>query len=205
GRSVGIDVVPMNPDGSATANGQIGIRPPRQGRFVQHYSVAESIELGVRGTAAMVVSVYRGMWLTVSRFFYYHEYVGGPLFIAQAASEAARQGLDSYLQLLALMNIAIMAFNLMPVPVLDGGHIMLAFLEAIRRQAISARAYARFQQVGLVVMATLLVLFLVNDPWRVLQRQRAIGRASETTQTTPTPVQRRNSAPEEKTVAPTPP
>ena len=204
GRRVDIDVVPMNPDGSVAAHGQIGIRPPREGTFVERYGLGESIELGVRGTAAMIASVYRGMWLTISRFFYYHEYVGGPLFLAQAASEAARQGLDSYLQLLALINIAIMAFNLMPVPVLDGGHVTLALLEAVRRQGISARTYARFQQVGLVVMATLLVLILVNDPWRVLQRQRALGRASATIQETAKTAPR-NPAPEEKTVAPTPP
>ena len=204
GRRVDIDVVPMNPDGSVAAHGQIGIRRPREGTFVERYGLGESIELGVRGTAAMIASVYRGMWLTISRFFYYHEYVGGPLFLAQAASEAARQGLDSYLQLLALINIAIMAFNLMPVPVLDGGHVTLALLEAVRRQGISARTYARFQQVGLVVMATLLVLILVNDPWRVLQRQRALGRASATIQETAKTAPR-NPAPEEKTVAPTPP
>ena len=53
-------------------------------------------------------------------------------------------------------------------------------------------------------MATLLVLILVNDPWRVLQRQRALGRASATIQETAKTAPR-NPAPEEKTVAPTPP
>ena len=63
------------------------------------------------------------MWLTVSRPLYYREYLGGPLFIAQAASQQARRGLDSYLQFLAMINIAVMAFNLLPIPILDGGHI----------------------------------------------------------------------------------
>src|SRR5207247_8385816 len=111
------------------------------------------------------------------RPLYYREYVGGPLFIAQAASQQARRGLDSYLQFLAMINIAIMAFNLLPMPVLDGGHILLALIEAVRRQAISARSYLRFQKVGLVVMGTLVVLILANDPLRMVQRQRAIDKA----------------------------
>ncbi len=67
-----------------------------------------------------------------------------------------------------------MAFNLMPLPVLDGGHILLAVIQAIRRQAMSAKAYLAFQQVGLVVLGTLLVIVLANDPWRVVQRLRAL-------------------------------
>src|SRR5207244_3400625 len=85
---------------------------------------------------------YGGMWLTISRPLYYREYLGGPLFIAQEASQQARRGLDSYLQFLALINIAIMAFNLLPIPVLDGGHMLLAVIEGIRRQSLSARAVA---------------------------------------------------------------
>ena len=103
-----------------------------------------------------------------------------------------------------MINIAIMAFNLMPLPMLDGGHILLALLEAVRRQAVSARTYVRFQQVGLVVMGTLLVLILANDPWRVVQRQRAIGKAQPRAESTTAPAPA-NPAPEEKTVAPTPP
>ena len=58
----------------------------------------------------------------------------------------------------------------------------------MRRQAISARGYLRFQKVGLVVIGALFILILANDPLRWLQRQRALGRA-----------------PQEKTLAPSPP
>jgi RIP metalloprotease RseP len=130
-------------------------------------------------TVKMIGDVYGGMWLTVSRPLYYREYLGGPLFIAQAASDQARRGLDSYLKFLALINIAIMAFNLLPIPVLDGGHIALALIQAIRGQALSSRAYLRFQKVGLVVIGTLFVLILANDPLRLVQRQRALHQAPQ--------------------------
>src|SRR6185436_12862577 len=111
------------------------------GVYIEHYGLLPAITMGFRATGQLVGSVYGGMWLTVTRPLYYREYVGGPLFIAQAASESARRGLDSYLQFLAMINIAIMAFNLLPLPMLDGGHILLALIEAVRRQGISARSY----------------------------------------------------------------
>ena len=201
GKQFELDVVPMSPEGGDQA--RIGIEAPREGTYVQRFGPLESVEMGVKATGALVANVYSGMWLTVSRPLYYREYMGGPLFIAQAASEQAKRGLDSYLQFLAMINIAIMAFNLMPLPILDGGHILLALIEAVRRHPISGRAYIRFQQVGLVVIGSLLVLILMNDPWRVVQRQRAIGRTNESIENAPrsAPTQ----ASEEKRVAPSPP
>jgi regulator of sigma E protease len=187
GQDFDLTVTPMS-SGEGAGGGRIGIEAPRHGVYVERHGVIESLDMGFRATGALVVNVYAGMWLTVSRPLYYREYLGGPLFIAQAASQQARRGLDSYLQFLAMINIAIMAFNLLPIPILDGGHILLALLEAARRQAISARGYIWFQKVGLVVIGALFILILANDPLRWLQRQRALDRA-----------------PREQTLAPSPP
>ncbi len=188
GKVFDITVTPMNPGEGAGSGARIGVEAPQHQVFIERHGPLESLDIGLRATTALVGSVYAGMWLTVSRPLYYREYLGGPLFIAQAASEQARRGLDSYLQFLALINVAIMAFNLLPLPILDGGHIVLALLQAVRDQAISARGYIRFQKVGLVVISALFILILANDPLRMLQRQRALERA-----------------PQEKTFAPSPP
>src|SRR6185295_2907748 len=129
GRVFDVTVTPMNPDGKGGSNGgRIGIEAPRHGVFVKRYSLGRSIQYGFFATGQIVANVYGGLWLTFSRPLYYREYLGGPLFIAQAASEQAKRGVDSYLQFLAMINVAIMAFNLLPIPVLDGGHISLALL-----------------------------------------------------------------------------
>jgi regulator of sigma E protease len=182
-----IRVTPMNPEGGRNRDARIGIEAPRHGVYVERHPLGESLVLGLRATGALVANVYGGMWLTVSRPLYYREYLGGPLFIAQAASEQARRGLDSYLQFLAMINVAIMAFNLLPIPVLDGGHILLALLQAVRRQAISARAYIRFQKVGLAVIGALFILILANDPLRLVQRQRALDKAPPEGEVAPSP------------------
>ncbi len=192
GRVFEIHVKPINPDGGRGANARIGIEAPRHGVYVERYPLGESVVMGFRATGSLVASVYGSMWLTLTRPLYYREYLGGPMFIAQAASEQARRGLDSYLQFLAMINVAIMAFNLMPIPVLDGGHILLALVQALRRRAISSRGYLRFQRVGLVVIGGLFLMILANDPLRWVQRQRALDKA-------PPP------APREKAIAPSPP
>lgn len=189
-----VALTPIDPQGGGGNQGRIGIEAPRHSRYVERLGFPDAVREGFVATGRIVGTVYGGMWLTISRPLYYREYLGGPLFIAQAAGEQARRGLDSWLQFLAMINIAIMAFNLMPLPLLDGGHILLALIEAVRRQAISGRAYVRFQQTGLVVIGALFIFILANDPLRLIQRQRALGQ-TETQQ----------AAPPEETIAPTPP
>ena len=189
GRRFDLPVKPINPEGRrGSKDARIGIEPQSQGSYLLgRYPPLEAIKVGAGATVSMVANVYGGMWLTITRPIYYREYLGGPIFIAQAASESARRGFDSYLQFLALINVAIMAFNLLPIPVLDGGHILLALFQAVRGQAISARAYVRFQKVGLVFIGTLFVLILANDPLRWVQRQRALDKAPQGGQVAPSP------------------
>lgn len=192
GTQFAVSVKPINADGNKEKNGMIGIEPPRQGVFVEKHGFFESVALGFHATCDLVPAVYSQMWLTMTRPLYYREYLGGPLFIAQAASEQAKRGLDSWLQLVAWIHVAVMAFNLLPLPLLDGGHILLALIEAVRRHAISARTYLRFQKAGLMLVGALFVFILANDFNRVIQRQRALGHGVR-------------SAPQESPVAPTPP
>jgi len=155
---------------------------------VQRFTPREALVAGFEGTQALIGSVYGGMWMTVSRPLYYREYVGGPIFIAQMARDSARKGIDNFLYFLAMINIAIMAFNLLPVPLLDGGHITLALLQAVRRRALSTRAYLNFQKAGLVLVGTLFVLILSKDIVRPFQRMRALDKAPrETTTVAPAP------------------
>jgi regulator of sigma E protease len=183
GRTFEVVTTPIDSEGRRGARaGQIGIEAPRHGVYVERHGLIPSLQLAAGAVGQAIGSIYHGMWLIASRPLYYREYVGGPLFIVEAASQQARRGIDYYLNFIAYINIAIMAFNLLPLPVLDGGHILLAVIEAIRRQAISAKAYLRFQKAGLVVLGTLLVLILANDPLRIVQRMRAIHQQTPTTE-----------------------
>lgn len=189
GRALNLTVTPIRPGGGDENQlAVIGIEAPRSLTWIQHFTPGEAIRAGLGGTASLIETVYGGMWLTVSRPIYYREYVGGPIFIGQMARDSARKGLDNYLYLLAMINLAIMAFNLLPVPLLDGGHILLAVLEALRRRSLSARAYLNFQKAGLVLVGTLFVFIISKDIVRPFQRMRVLDRAPrETTTVAPAP------------------
>ena len=187
GKVFDLTIAPMRMDGTGDV-ALIGIEPPRGMEWVERLSLREAIPAAFRGTGGLVTNVYGSLWLTISDFAYYRESIGGPIFIGQMASDSAKHGLDRWLYLLALINVAIMAFNLLPVPLLDGGHITLALIEGVRRRAVSGRTYMNFQKVGLVLVGTLFVFILSKDLWRPFQRLSAVAKAPrETTTVAPDP------------------
>ncbi len=89
--------------------------------------------------------------------------ISGPVTIAQVAGQSAEMGLDYYLGFMALLSVSLAVFNLMPVPVLDGGHLLSYLVEAIRGRPLSERTQGYVQQLGLVVIMMLTFLALFND------------------------------------------
>ena len=103
------------------------------------------------------------------------EDVGGPIKIAQIAGQQASLGALPFVQLLALFSINLGFINLLPVPMLDGGHLFFYTVEAIRRRPLSARALDWAFRGGLAVILALVVFTTINDLgslglWDRLQR-----------------------------------
>jgi regulator of sigma E protease len=89
--------------------------------------------------------------------------MSGPLGIFKASFLHAEMGLGNFLWLLCLITVNLGIFNLLPVPVLDGGHILLLVIEKLKGAPPSARFVERFQLVGLVLLLSLLIFVTVND------------------------------------------
>ncbi|HEU5055994.1 MAG TPA: RIP metalloprotease RseP [Kofleriaceae bacterium] len=89
--------------------------------------------------------------------------VGGPIMMFQVAAASGRQGWEALFFMIALVSISVGLINLLPVPVLDGGHILVFALEAVRGRPLSARARARITLVGLAVVGLITILALRND------------------------------------------
>ena len=96
--------------------------------------------------------------------------VGGPIMIAQISGEAASAGFQNLIVLIAVISINLGLLNLLPVPVLDGGHLFFFTIEMMRGKAISARRLELAQQVGLVLLMTLMVFVFYNDIMRLFQK-----------------------------------
>ncbi len=93
--------------------------------------------------------------------------VSGPVTIADYAGQSARLGGEHYLRFLALISISLGVLNLLPIPVLDGGHLMYYLAEFIQGKPLSERVMAIGQQIGLTVLALLMGLALYNDIHRL--------------------------------------
>ena len=89
--------------------------------------------------------------------------LGGPLQTAQVAGEVATGGAVDFLTLIAFISINLGFMNLLPVPVLDGGHLALYGLEALRRKPLSAKARENVFRTGLAMLVTLFVVVTIND------------------------------------------
>jgi regulator of sigma E protease len=92
--------------------------------------------------------------------------VGGPIMLFSIAAEAAEAGLGTFLFQMALISVNLGLMNLLPIPVLDGGHIVTAALEGVTRRRLSLRVREVANWVGLVLLLTLMVVVFGNDIMR---------------------------------------
>jgi len=92
--------------------------------------------------------------------------IGGPILIAQMAGEQASQGLMNVLLFVALLSVNLGVLNLLPIPVLDGGHLMFLVAEAVRGRPVSLKVREVAQQAGLFVLLALMAFAFYNDIMR---------------------------------------
>lgn len=95
--------------------------------------------------------------------------ISGPISIAQVAGQTASVGLDHYINFIALISISLGVLNLLPVPILDGGHLMYFAAEAVRGKPLSERVQLMGQQFGIIVLGGLMFLAFYNDIWRLVR------------------------------------
>ncbi len=97
------------------------------------------------------------------------ENISGPIGIAQYAKTSAGAGVSQFLAFLGLISISLGIINLLPIPVLDGGHLMNYAIEAVRGKPLSEAAEAVAQRIGLTLILALMMLAIYNDMLRLLR------------------------------------
>ena len=94
--------------------------------------------------------------------------ITGPITIADYAGQTAKVGLVSYLSFLAFISISLGVMNLLPIPVLDGGHLLYYSLEILTGRPISERVGEIAQRAGLGILMTLMLVAAFNDIVRLM-------------------------------------
>ncbi len=171
GQRVEVDVTPEEHD-LPSVDGRdaeraflIGVEPSRDWENV---GVAKGVLLAAEQTGGTALAVLQGLVQMVTGHVSVKE-LGGPIAIAQAAGRQARNGFWNYLMMLALLSINLGVLNLMPVPALDGGHLALLSIEGILGRPLKPRALELAQQVGVLLLVSLMVFVFYNDIHRLVQ------------------------------------
>ena len=143
------------PDGKPFTYGLLGISPGPA-------SLLDAPVIGVRRTAAIVEMMAATLKQVVVGDRSVKE-LGGPITIARASGQQAAQGWDSWVFLVALVSINLGFINLLPVPMLDGGHLLFYAIEAVRRRPVGPEAQEWAYRGGLAALAALMLLVTFND------------------------------------------
>ena len=158
--------------GQPFKRGLLGVYPKIEVR--EPVSIVRAVPMAVDYTARMTRSIVDGI-VQLVRGRVSPKQLGGPIKIAQIAGEGAAQGPLPFVGLLALLSINLGFINLLPVPLLDGGHLFFYAIEAVRRRPLSAEALDWAFRGGLALILALLVFVTINDLgslglWNQLQR-----------------------------------
>lgn len=146
-------------DGKKAEIGLIGIGP----QLIMHSAgLFESVENGARMTAYIAGISYVSLKMLVTGQATIKDLVG-PVGIVHYSGESARSGVATFFSFIALISINIGFLNLLPIPALDGGHLVYIIIEAVIRRPISTKVKLVVQQVGMAALLLLMLVISYND------------------------------------------
>ncbi len=168
-----LDITPNAVENNGKRIGRIGAgvqvpQVPEDWRVTVRLSPLAAVWTGVESTWSMSVLtlkvLYKMLMLEIST-----ENISGPITIAQYAGYSAQIGLDRFIMFLAVISISLGVLNLLPIPVLDGGHLLYYAIEAVKGGPLSERVLGWGQRLGVILLLALMMLAFYNDFVRLFQ------------------------------------
>jgi regulator of sigma E protease len=140
---------------------QIGVASPER-LLTEHVgpvnALGEGMSYSLRIAALTLQSVYKLAAREIPA-----DTLGGPIMIAQVAGKQAEMGLSPFIHFMAVLSVNLFLLNLLPIPVLDGGHLAFLFLEAVRGKPLEMKHREVAQAVGMMLILTLMVFVFYHD------------------------------------------
>jgi regulator of sigma E protease len=169
GHRVSLAVTPVaentTVNGQPVQIGKIGIAGPDRSLMrstTPLVAIYDGLEATWKWTELTIVGLYKMIVGDISS-----KNIGGPLTIAKISGEAAAQGPANVIFLIALLSINLGVLNLLPIPILDGGHLLFFLIEGILRKPLGERQRELAQQVGLVLLVGVMIFAFWNDLERI--------------------------------------
>jgi regulator of sigma E protease len=126
----------------------------------------KSLQAGVSQTWSWMYLTVMGLVKIIQKVVPASE-LGGPILIAKIAGERMEAGWVNFLYFMGVLSVNLGILNLLPIPILDGGHLVFFSVEAILRKPLNLRTMEILQQIGLVLLGTLMIFVFYNDLVRV--------------------------------------
>jgi regulator of sigma E protease len=142
--------------------GLVGIKPSQEIIKVR-YGFWESLVKGTQNLVSMTAMTIAAIFSIISGTMSFKESVTGPLGIFFIASGAAKLGISAVLHVIGILSMSLAIFNLLPLPILDGGHIFLAGLEKIRNRPLAEKTEGIINNIGMSFLIILAVFVFAND------------------------------------------
>jgi regulator of sigma E protease len=159
------EVIPRLEEFGDRMVGLIGVVPKRD---LERFSPSHSLQLALQHTTSLTREVFVVLGRLISGGVSLRT-LAGPLGIAQMAGEVARAGFSTLLSFIAFVSINLCILNLLPIPILDGGHLLFLAIERLRGKVLSSRTQEIAQRIGAGILISLIILVTFNDIMRILK------------------------------------
>jgi len=166
GKTVEVTVKPESRDDPTGGEPKFAIGITADSR-VEAISFGQAIALAAQETWMWTKLIFQNLVMLVTGHVSAKE-LGGPILIAQEAGRQAKLGLEYLLRFAAIINVNLAVFNLLPIPILDGGHLLFFSIEALLGRPPSLRARELALRLGFLMILTLIVFVMYNDIARIV-------------------------------------
>jgi len=167
GGEVSLAITPAEKEGVEQSIGYVGTAPeipqiPDSWLRTSHAGFLQGIWIGLSKTGDYIVFTLESLWKMLAGDVSVKN-LSGPITIAKVAGASASGGLESFISFLALLSVSLGVLNLLPVPMLDGGHIMFYLAEMIRGKPLPDKVQDAAVRVGLMLIMSLMLVAFYND------------------------------------------
>jgi regulator of sigma E protease len=165
----------------------IGITQKHSVSYFQRHGLLESIKFGAWSSANFVIVNCYALYRLIVKPADVKNQLGGPVMIVMLSQQTARMGWGPVFAFMAAISLILMLVNLLPIPALDGGHILFSLIEGVRGKPIPFTVQIFIQQIGMIILIGLMVFIFYNDISRLLGRNLALRNSQQNIETIETP------------------